>query len=53
MNIEEELLAKAIHYLNQNLQHNKVTGVDLNIDGYDDGSKRISVTVDYIPKKEG
>lgn len=50
MGIEEELLAKGISYLNKMLQKNELTNVDVDLDKYDDGTKRISVTVDYKPE---
>lgn len=52
MGIEEELLAKGISYLNNTLQKNELTNVDVDLDKYDDGTKRIAVTVDYKPELE-
>lgn len=50
MKIEEELIAKGISYLNDILQKEHLNNVDLDIDNYPDGTKRLSLTVDYTPE---
>lgn len=53
MNREEQMLAEAISHLNKILQNDEITSINLGLDDYTttDGTKRINIAVDYIPKK--